>query len=56
MTSSPKKGNGSDDRFIDEASLLDEGKPSSLMVSSVAKTQLSYGEHTLIPITAHIIH
>jgi hypothetical protein len=56
VTPSPKKGNGSDDRFIDEASLSDERKPSSLTVSSVAKMQLSYGEHMLIPVTAHMIH
>jgi hypothetical protein len=57
VTPSRKKNNGSDDdRFINKAYLLDERKPSSLTVSSVAKTQLSYGEHTLIPVTTHMIH
>jgi hypothetical protein len=53
VTPSPKKGNN---RFIKKTFLLDKSKPSSLMVFPVAKMQLSYGRHTLIPVTAKMIH
>jgi hypothetical protein len=60
VTPSPKKGNGSDDRFTNKASLSDERKPSSLMVLPVAmsipKTQSNNGEHTLIPVMVKMIH
>jgi hypothetical protein len=48
-TKSKKNGN----RFIDDKPFIDKRKPSSTMV---AKGVLNNGEHTLIPVTAKMIH
>jgi hypothetical protein len=48
-----KKGNSGGDQFIDEDFYVDKRKPSSTMVQ---KMSLNNGEHTLIPVTAKMIH
>ena len=48
-----KKGNGGGNQFIGEEPFIDERKPSSTMVE---KSYLNNCEHTLIPVTAKIIH
>jgi hypothetical protein len=53
VTPSPKKGNSGGDQFIDVDLFVDERKPSSTMVQ---KMPLNNGEHTLIPVTAKMIH
>ncbi len=59
VTPSPKKGNGSGNRFIDKALFVYERKPSSVTVPvamSIPKAHSNYGEHTLIPVTVKMIH
>jgi hypothetical protein len=46
-----KDGDGN--RFVDDEPFIDERKPSS---TTVAKGVLKNGEHTLIPVTAKMIH
>ncbi len=53
VTTSLKKGDGGGDRFIGEDLFVDERKPSS---TTVPKTHLNNGEHTLIPVTVKMIH
>ncbi len=52
ITPSLKK-NGDGDQFIDDKPFIDERKPSSIMVE---RGVLNNGEHTLIPVTARMIH
>jgi hypothetical protein len=49
----PKKNDGDGDRFVDDEPFFDERKPSS---TAIAKGALKNGEHTLIPVTAKMIH
>jgi hypothetical protein len=53
VTPSPKKNDGNGKQFVDDEPCIDERKPSS---TTVAKGVLNNGEHTLIPITAKMIH
>ncbi len=53
VTTSREKNDGSDNRFVDDEPFIDERKPSSTMV---AKGVLNNNEHTLIPVTAKMIH
>jgi hypothetical protein len=53
VTPSPKKNDGNGNQFINDKPFIDERKPSSTMV---AKGVSNNGEHTLIPITAKMIH
>jgi hypothetical protein len=48
-----KKNDGDGNRFIDDKPFIDKRKPSS---TAVAKGVLNDGEHTLIPVTAKMIH
>ena len=50
---SPKKMDGNGDRVVDDKPFIDERKPSS---TSAVKGVLNNGEHTLIPVTAKMIH
>jgi hypothetical protein len=50
---SPKKNHGDGDQFVDDKPFIDERKPSSTMVE---RGVLNNGEHTLIPVTARMIH
>ena len=52
VTPSQKK-NGNGDRFIDDEPFIDKRKPSS---TTVERDVLNNGEHTLIPVTARMIH
>ncbi len=52
-TPSPKKKDGNGNRFIDDKPFIYERKPSS---TTVAKGVSNNGEHTLIPVTAKMIH
>jgi hypothetical protein len=59
VTPNPKKGDGGGDRFIDGELFVDEMKLSSMTVPYEMFTQKMYfnnGEHTLIPVTAKMIH
>jgi hypothetical protein len=53
ITPSQKKNNGDGDRFIDDKPFIDKRKPSS---KAVQRGVLNNGEHTLIPVTARMIH
>ncbi len=53
ITPSPKKNNGDGDQFVDDKPFIDERKPSSM---TVQRGVLNNGEHTLIPVTARMIH
>ncbi len=53
ITASPKKNHGDGDRFVDDKLFIDERKPSS---TTVERGVLNNGEHTLIPVTARMIH
>jgi hypothetical protein len=52
-TPSPKTNDGDGDQFVDDKPFIDKRKPSS---TTVAKGVLNNGEHTLIPVTAKMIH
>ncbi len=53
ITPSPKKHHGDGDQFVDDKHFIDERKPSS---TTVERGVLNNGEHTLIPVTARMIH
>jgi hypothetical protein len=53
ITPSLKKNDGDGDQFVDDKPSIDERKPSSTMVQ---RGVLNNGEHTLIPVTARMIH
>ena len=59
ITPSPKKNHGDGDQFVDgnqfvdDKPFIDERKPSS---TTVERGVLNNGEHTLIPVTARMIH
>jgi hypothetical protein len=53
VTPNPKKNDGNSDQFVDDKPFIDERKPSS---TKVVKDVLNNGEHTLIPVTAKMIH
>ncbi len=48
-----KKNDGDGDQFIDDKPFIDKRKPSSM---TFAKGNFNNGEHTLIPVTAKMIH
>jgi hypothetical protein len=49
----PKKNDGNGDQFVDDEPLIDKRKPSS---TTVVKGVSNNGAHTLIPVTAKMIH
>ena len=53
VTPSPKINDGNDDRFVHYRPFIDEGKQLSMMV---VKGVMNNGEHTLIIVTAKMIH
>ncbi len=53
VTPSQKKSDGNGNRFVNDEPFIDKRKPSSTMV---VKSVLNNGEHTLIPVTAKMIH
>ncbi len=53
ITPSPKINHGVGDQFIDDKPFIDKRKPSS---TTVERGVLNNGEHTLIPVTAKMIH
>jgi hypothetical protein len=53
VTPSQKKNDGNWKQFVDDEPFIDERKPTSMMV---AKDVSNNGEHTLVPITAKMIH
>jgi hypothetical protein len=53
VTPSLKKNDGNGDRFVDDELFINKRKPSSM---TVVKGVLNNGEHTLIPVTAKMIH
>jgi hypothetical protein len=53
VTPSPKKMDGNRDQAVDDEPFINERKPSSTMA---VKGVLNNGEHTLIPVTAKMIH
>jgi hypothetical protein len=53
ITPSPKKNHGDADQFIDDKHFIDKRKPSS---TAFERDVLNNGEHTLIPVTARMIH
>jgi hypothetical protein len=53
ITPSPKKNHGDGDQFVDGKPFIDKRKPLSTMVE---RGVLNNGEHTLIPVTARMIH
>jgi hypothetical protein len=53
VTPCPKKNDGNGNRFVDDEPFIDERKPSS---ATVAKGVSNNCEHTLIPVTAKMIH
>ncbi len=53
VTPSPKKKDRNGDRFVSDKPFINERKPSS---TTVAKGVSNNGEHTLIPVTAKMIH
>ncbi len=53
ITPSPKKTHGNGDQFVDDKPFIDKRKPSS---TTVERGVLNNGEHTLIPVTARMIH
>ncbi len=50
---SPKKNHGDGDQFVDDKPFIDERKPLS---TTAERGVLNNGEHTLIPVTARMIH
>ncbi len=48
-----KKNDGNGNQFVDDEPFIDKRKPLSMMV---VKGVLINGEHTLIPVTAKMIH
>jgi hypothetical protein len=48
-----KKNDGNGDRFVDDKPFINKRKPSR---TTVVKGVLNNGEHTLIPVTAKMIH
>jgi hypothetical protein len=53
VTPSLKKNDGNGDQFVNDEPFINKRKPSSTMV---AKGVSNNGEHTLIPVTAMMIH
>jgi hypothetical protein len=53
VTPSPKKNDGNSNRFVNDKPFINKRKPSSTMA---VKGVLNNGEHTLIPVTAKMIH
>jgi hypothetical protein len=53
VTPSPKKNDGKGNQFVDDKPFINKRKPSS---TRVAKDVSNNGEHTLIPVTAKMIH
>ncbi len=53
VTPSLKKNDGNGNRFVDDEPFIDKRKPAS---RTVVKGVLNNGEHTLIPVTAKMIH
>ncbi len=53
ITPSPKKNHGDGDQFVDDKPFIDKMKPSS---KTFERGVLNNGEHTLIPVTARMIH
>jgi hypothetical protein len=53
VTPSQKKNDGDGNQFVDDKPFSDKRKPSSLMV---AIGVLNNGEHTVVPVTAKMIH
>jgi hypothetical protein len=53
VTPSPQKNDGNGNRFINDEPFINKRKPSS---TTVVKGVLNNGEHTLIPVTAKMIH
>jgi hypothetical protein len=53
VTPSPKKNDGNGNQFIDDKPFINKRKPLS---TTVAKSVLNNGEHTLIPVTVKMIH
>jgi hypothetical protein len=53
VTPSQKKYDGNGNRFIKDEPFIDKRKPLSM---AVVKNVLNNGEHTLIPVTAKMIH
>jgi hypothetical protein len=53
VTPSPKKGNKGDNGFVDEEPFINKRKPSS---TTVEKNNSNNCQHTLIPVTAKMIH
>jgi hypothetical protein len=48
-----KKNDGNGDQFVDDKPFIDKRLPSS---TTVQRGVLNKGEHTLIPVTARMIH
>jgi hypothetical protein len=53
VTPSPTKNDADSDQFVDDKPFIDERKPLNM---TVAKGVLNNGKHTLIPVTAKLIH
>ncbi len=53
VTPSLKKNDGNGNQYLDDEPFIDERKPLSMMV---VKGVSNNGEHTLIPVTAKMIH
>ncbi len=53
VTPSPKKKDENSDQVVDDKPFINERKPSSM---TAVKGVLNNGEHTLIPVTAKMIH
>ncbi len=53
VTPSPKQNDGNGNQFVDDKTFINKRKPSSTVV---IKGVLNNGEHTLIPVTAKMIH
>jgi hypothetical protein len=53
VTPSLKKNDGNSNQFVNDEPFIDERKPSSTMA---VKGVLNNGEHTLIPVTAKMLH
>ncbi len=53
MSHQVQKNDRNGNRFVDDEPFIDKRKPSS---TTVAKGVLNNGEHTLIPVTAKMIH
>jgi hypothetical protein len=53
VTPSPKKKDGNGDQFVNDEPFINKRKPLS---TTAVKGVLDNGEHTLIPVTAKMIH